>query len=74
MERGALDRGKLALAVRLKRGERRLEDASAESGLPLSTLSRIENEKHRPDIDTYAKVCDWLGLPMDYFRMEKEAA
>ncbi|NBC16568.1 MAG: helix-turn-helix domain-containing protein [Bacteroidetes bacterium] len=69
-----IDRGKLAGAVRAKRGERTLRDAAEDAGLNFATLSRIENE-NPCDLDTFARICDWLGVPMDYFRQAmKEAA
>ena len=62
-----LDLKKLAFAVELRRGRRTLRDVEEEAGVSASTLSRIERGI-QPDLDTYARICDWLDKPMDYFR------
>ena len=44
-----------------------MDQASKEIGISKATLSRIENGKF-PDIETFAKVCLWLGSnPNKYF-------
>ena len=72
------DHEKLSIALRMKRGERSLQKAADEIGdISATTLHRIERGEQRPDLDTYAKLCDWMGVPMSYFRAsshEKAAA
>lgn len=58
---------KLANMIRSKRGARGLRDIAKEIGdISASTLSRIE-QGNLPDIETYLKLCDWLGVPTEYF-------
>jgi transcriptional regulator with XRE-family HTH domain len=52
--------------VRDKRGARRLRDAAGEIGISPATLMRIENGRV-PDVDTFAKVCRWLGIDPGQF-------
>jgi transcriptional regulator with XRE-family HTH domain len=63
----AIDTTKLAAAVRGKRGDRRLEDVAPELDMTVATLSRIENERFTPSLETFARLCRWLGVEMDYF-------
>lgn len=65
---------KLSGAVRARRGSRTLNDIADECSVPTSTLNRIENGTNAPDLSTFAKICDWLELPMDYFREPPEEA
>jgi transcriptional regulator with XRE-family HTH domain len=66
-----LDTVKLAAAVRAKRGELGLRDAAAKieklyGKISHATLSRIEQGK-APDVDTFLRVCRWLGVqPTDF--------
>lgn len=58
------DFGRLIAA---KRGARGIRAAAAEVGVSPATLSRIENG-HLPDIETFAKICDWLERdPREFF-------
>jgi transcriptional regulator with XRE-family HTH domain len=43
-----------------------LRDASAQSNVPLATLSRIEQGR-TPDLATFKKLVEWLGLPPERF-------
>lgn len=43
-----------------KRANTGIRAMAAEIGISPSTLSRIENG-HLPDLDTFRKVCEWLG-------------
>ncbi len=43
-----------------------LRDASAASGVPVATLSRIEQGR-MPDLATFRRVIEWLGLPSERF-------
>lgn len=57
----------LAGMVKEKRGKRGLRDVSTEIGdVSPATLSRIEQGKI-PDVDTFIKLCKWLGTPTDTF-------
>ena len=56
-----LDKKKLAELVRFKRGNQGLREIAEISGISLSTLSRIENEK-TPDMDTFIALCNWLEI------------
>lgn len=69
-----IDYNKLAAAVRGKRGARSLRDVEPEVGVGQATIGRIE--RGLPcDLDTFSRISQWLGVPMDYFRSaEKEAA
>jgi transcriptional regulator with XRE-family HTH domain len=53
---------KLAVLIRAKRGSRGLREVAEEIGeVSASTLSRIETGK-TPDLDTFLRLCDWLGI------------
>ncbi len=57
----------LARMVRDKRGTKGLREAAAEVGeVSAPTLSRIENGKV-PDMDTFMRICQWLGVSADTF-------
>ena len=63
-----IDRQSLAAAVRAKRGDRGLRATAAEIGqLSPSTLSRVEGAEKPPDLETYARLCRWLGVSWDSF-------
>lgn len=58
---------RLAALVRAKRGDRGLRAVAHEIGdVSPSTLSRIEQGK-APDLDTFARLCHWLGVSADEF-------
>lgn len=63
---------RLATAVRTRRGSKSLKQAAEESGVSTSILNRIENEEANPGLETFAKLCDWMDMPMDYFREDGE--
>jgi transcriptional regulator with XRE-family HTH domain len=44
-----------------KRGNRGIRAVAAEIGISPATLSRVESGK-QPDLDTFAKLCQWLGI------------
>lgn len=71
-----IDTDKLAAALR----DRRLElgigvraAAAQIGGVSSSTLSRVE-QGNLPDIDTFFRLCRWLGHPTSYFAREPEKA
>ena len=64
---------KLAREVRDKRGSVARTDIAEECGVPYSCLTRIENGYGQPSLDNYAKICDWLGRSMDYYRTGQKA-
>lgn len=43
-----------------------LRDASAASGVPVATFSRIEQGR-MPDLGTFRRVVEWLGVPSERF-------
>ena len=54
--------------VRRHRSEHKLSlrEASEESGVPFSTLSRIEKGR-LPDLVNFRRIVEWLGVPVDEF-------
>ena len=44
-----------------KRGNRKVRETATEIGITHSTLLRIE-AGYLPDLDTFRKVCKWLGI------------
>lgn len=62
-----IDIVKLSQMVKNRRGSKNLRDVAAEIGdVSISTLSRIEQGKV-PDLATYLKICEWLGVPSSDF-------
>lgn len=56
-----------AARIREIRGKRGLREVAQDIGeISASTLSRIENG-NIPDLDTFIRVCRWLGVPPDTF-------
>lgn len=51
---------RLARRIYERRAGKGVREAAAEVGVSPATLSRIENGKV-PDLDTFGKVCRWLG-------------
>jgi transcriptional regulator with XRE-family HTH domain len=52
---------KLGKIVMEKRGEEGIREFAKKLGISPATLSRIENGK-LPDLETFSKICDKLGL------------
>ena len=52
---------KLGKIVMEKRGEEGIREFAKKLGISPATLSRIENGK-LPELDTFSKICDKLGL------------
>jgi transcriptional regulator with XRE-family HTH domain len=44
-----------------KRGDRGVREVAREIGTSPATLSRVERG-HLPDLETFGKICRWLGL------------
>ena len=51
----------LGALVRKKRGERKLREVARDIGIGPATLMRVENGRI-PDIETFGKLCKWLGV------------
>ena len=47
--------------VRERRGGRGLREVAQEIGISAATLMRIESGR-TPDVETFGKVCRWLGI------------
>ena len=61
---------KFAAKIRTKRGSRGLREAAIEIGqISASTLSRIE-QGNVPDLETFMRICQWLGVSADEFRVD----
>ncbi len=58
------DQARMIGLIRLKRGSQGLRAIATELGISASTLSRIERG-HTPDIETFARLCQWLEVSMD---------
>ena len=57
-----------------KRGARGVRAAAAEAEISSATFSRVENG-HMPDLETFAKICKWLGKdPREFLGFEREEA
>lgn len=66
-----LNTQKLAEMVKSKRNNKGLRETAKEIGeISASTLSRIEQGK-LPDVETFIKLCDWLAVSPDYFRLSE---
>ena len=50
----------LAERVKQRRAGQGIRDAAKDVGVSSATLSRVENGKV-PDLDTFGKICSWLG-------------
>lgn len=56
----------LAGMIKSKRGDMGLRKAAKEIDISSATLSRIEQE-NLPDVETFIKICKWLGVSTDTF-------
>jgi transcriptional regulator with XRE-family HTH domain len=62
---------KLAVLLRERRGERGLREVAREIGdVSAPTLSRVEQGR-LPDLDTFIKLCRWLGVSPESFIKEQ---
>lgn len=66
-----LDITRLSEMIRTKRGENGYRKASKIVGLSASTIEKIEKGRS-PDLESYFKLCNWLGVSVDYFRIRDE--
>ncbi|MEO6328750.1 MAG: helix-turn-helix transcriptional regulator [Ginsengibacter sp.] len=65
--RSTLNTELLARMLKNKRGGRGLRAVAEEiGGVSFTTLSRIEQGKV-PDVDTFIRICKWLGVTTDAF-------
>ncbi|MEH3126800.1 helix-turn-helix transcriptional regulator [Agrobacterium cavarae] len=61
-------------AAREKRGSEGIRATAAAIGISPATLSRIENG-HLPDLETFRRICEWLGAnPADVLGFQSSAA
>jgi transcriptional regulator with XRE-family HTH domain len=69
------DLEQLGVMLRRRRSERTLtlREAADESGVPFSTLSRIE-KGHLPDLANFQRLIEWLGVSADEFFRPTESA
>ncbi len=67
-DRTTLDISGLYAALDVERHRRDLlwRDVAAEARVSQSTLTRLKQGK-RPDVDSFAALVDWAGLPADHF-------
>ena len=65
----SLDTSKFSEMIKSKRGSIGLRTLAKEIGISSSTLSRVEQE-NLPDIDTYIKLCNWLEVSTDFFKVD----
>lgn len=49
-----------------------LQQLSDESGVPVETLSRLENDKRKPHVKTLAKIAEALGLPVSELAKDED--
>lgn len=63
-----LDIQRFSEMIKSKRGSKGLRMLSSEIGISPSTLSRIE-QGNLPDIDTYLKLCNWLEVSTEFFKI-----
>lgn len=69
----ALSIGDLGRLLTAKRGSRGVRAAALEAGVSSATFSRVENG-HMPDLETFAKLCKWLGRdPREFLGLEDQA-
>lgn len=64
----------LGKLVRDRRGGRRMREVAQEIGISAATVMRIESGR-TPDVETFGKVCRWLGTdPGDFLGFESAAS
>jgi len=66
-----LDIAEFGRLLAAKRGARGVRAVALEADVSSSTYSRVENG-HMPDLETFAKLCRWLGKdPAEFLGIEK---
>lgn len=53
--------------LRRLRGNRSQREAARELGIPVTTLSTLENQNHAPRGPVLKLLCDYYGVPPGYF-------
>lgn len=61
-----IDLNKLSVAVRARRGRLTLRQAAAEAGVNHATIRNLESGR-APDVETFARICRWVGVPAEFF-------
>ena len=61
-----MDIAGFAGAVAARRGTLGVRAAARDAGISPATLSRVENG-HTPDMETFEKLCNWLGADPSRF-------
>ncbi len=73
MSSGLIDLRLLAGDVKAKRADRSLRPVAKEIGISTATLCRIEGGEYSPDLESYAKTCDWIGVGLNEFYTGRQA-
>jgi transcriptional regulator with XRE-family HTH domain len=69
----SIDFQKFSAKLKTKRAGRGLRAVADEiGGVSASTLSRIE-QGNIPDLDTFMRICGWLGVSADDFRPQNRS-
>ncbi len=69
-----VDVRRLHTALDAKRAEKDLSwrQLAKEIGVSPSTISRLTNEDLRPDVDAFAAMVTWLGVPAEKFIVDED--
>lgn len=62
----------LSSTIKSKRGKKGLRDTALEIDISSATLSRVELG-NLPDVETFIKICKWLGVSTDTFVTGKKS-
>jgi transcriptional regulator with XRE-family HTH domain len=75
MAQSRLDVAALYVTLDSERQQRKISwrQVAQEAGVGASTLSRMA-QGNRPDVDSFAALVHWLGLPADQFMRHPETA
>ena len=61
----------LSSTIKSKRGTKGLRDTAKEIDISSATLSRVELG-NLPDVETFIKICKWVGVSTDTFIIGKK--
>jgi transcriptional regulator with XRE-family HTH domain len=61
----------LSSTIKSKRGQKGLRDTAKEIDISSATLSRVELG-NIPDVETFIKICKWIGVSTDTFIVGKK--